>query len=508
MRIACILPHSNSIYRHKYCADYVHMSGLITIREFMKKKGHDSQIFDFIKEEGEDEEELTEALELYDPDIVCICGMFCIEDIYDFMWAPKNSLEHRICIAIGTGALDYAKCLESMPMLDYVIPVNPEEVLMDIINIELGAMTLCRLEGAAYKDVGGDICFAKRNFSSLDDIMAGVDVRHYISSEDPSMALVWSSRGCWYKSCIYCNVGAASTLCKGGSWICRDITEVVADLQILYELGIQRIHFLDAEFIGPGKLGRKRVNEFAELIRESEMKLEFYIDVRADCIDYETIKLLKDVGLHSVFVGVESVSSRELSTIKKGYGQEKVVKALDCIKKAGIGYRIGSLLAVPDSTLDDIDSKLEFYLEHKIYEALNITGVGSIFHELHLHLGTPIYKGFKSFIKDESIWEGEVPCYYMDGDVQVFIAQARIFQQFVLDRYVYSKDNWNNPDMVKRYHFSLRIIALSGLRKLISAQKEGMDSILLHEKIVDIFKKHDHTWTKMGGNILDELAYR
>ena len=38
-RVACILPYSESKYRHRYQKDFIHMSGLITICEYLKQKG-------------------------------------------------------------------------------------------------------------------------------------------------------------------------------------------------------------------------------------------------------------------------------------------------------------------------------------------------------------------------------------------------------------------------------------------------------------------------------------
>lgn len=406
-----------------------------------------------------------------------------------------NLFQRSIGIACGTGALGYEVCLKEICGIDYVIPVNPEFAIRDIIDVEEGKLDIVDLYGVAYRQ-GSQTVFRKRKADDFDELFDGTDVENYISFTDKSLAYLWASRGCWYRLCTFCNVGAASLLCAGNAWQKREVLKVIDDIKELYSRGINRFHFLDAEFIGPGQIGLERAREFANEVLSSGMSISFYADIRADCIEKTTMELLCKAGLRTVFIGVESASDHVLNTIKKGYKSDIIVKAVEVVKENDLKYRIGTLLAVPESTLEDIENTLDFYFDNNIYQALNIVGVGSIFHELHLHLGTPIYKSYQEYSGNNKIWQGEIDCYYTDEKVRTFINYARKMQNVVMVRYKASKEQKLDEQFRKKYLFSLRIVALTGLKRLIQEIRNGSD---LDEVIDDIFMKHDKFWTRQGG---------
>lgn len=497
-KIACILPMSQSKYRHRNSQDFIHMSGLILIREYLKKKKFDVRCFDFLRFEGNNSFELNQELDCYRPDVLCICGMFCIEDIVDFVNAHKALFQRGIGIACGTGALDYKVCLQKIDGINYVIPTNPEFVISDIIDVEEGKLDIVDLYGAAYQQ-DSQIFFRKRKTDDFNELFDGISVENYISFTDKSLAYLWSSRGCWYRLCTFCNVGAASSLCTGNAWQIREVPKVIDDIKELYGRGVAKFHFLDAEFIGPGQIGQERAREFANELILSGMNISFYVDIRADCIEKTTIDLLCKAGLKSIFIGVESVSDFVLDTIKKGYKSNIIARALEVIREKDLKYRIGTLLAIPESRLEDIEKTLDYYLENNIYQALNIVGVGSIFHELHLHLGTPIYRSYQEYIGNNGGWSGEIDCYYIDEKVRTFIAYAKIIHNMIIVRYKGSNERNLDNQFLKKYQLSLRIIAVTGLKRLIQGIQNKSD---LDEVIDNIFMKHDKFWAKQGGHFL------
>ena len=501
-KIACVLPMSKSEYRHKNSQDFIHMSGLIITQEMLRNMGYIVKTFDYLRYEDSNHAALDIQIEEFCPDVICICGMFCIEDIVDFVKEHSKSFIHSIGIALGTGALGYEHCLKRIKGIDYVVPVNPEFVIRDIISVEERRLPKEELLGAAYLETD-EVIFRKRKIDKLDDIFGNIDVRNYLSYTDTTMAYIWSSRGCWYRACTFCNVGTASSLCEGSAWQVRSIPLVIEDMRKLYDIGVRHFHFLDAEFIGPGQAGKDRAKEFANKVTESGMKISFYADIRVDCIDREVMELLYKSGLKSVFIGIESASNRVLDKIKKGYRLDSVKEAIDVIKGLGITYRIGTLLAIPESSLDDIEQSLEFFFENSLYSAMNIVGVGSVFHELHLHLGTPIYAAYQEYSGDKECWQGEIPCYYSDERVRVFIDCARRMHSRVLERYNLASKQDREEQFRKRYLFSLRIVALSGLRRIIQAIRNEADlDVVLNE----IFQKHDEYWFVQGGDFLNGIV--
>ena len=494
MRIACILAFSKSIYRHHNHRDFVHMTDLISICEYVKKFGYEAEIFDYLEYENTNKEIIDEKLKAFNPDMLCIWGMFCIEDITDYIHEHIDITQACICTCCGTGALNYKVCLKKIGFVDYVIPSNAEEVIIDIIKISENKMQKVNLLGAAYVDDKQEICFRKRRFQSLDPILEDMDYTKYISVEDKSFAYLWASRGCWYGICTYCNVGAASKLCDGSGWIPYDIHKVFEVIKKLYTIGVTKFHFLDSLFIGPGKNGRDRIKEFSNMVIQSNMIIEFYVDIRIDCIDEELLKLLMKAGLRSLFVGIESASNNILANIKKGYQIEKVTQIIKLLKETGIKFRIGTLLAEPNCTIDDIESTLKYFVDNKMFDNLNIIGVGSIFHKLHLHLGTPIYDQYLEYINDYDIWKGEVACFYKDKNVQRFIECAKSLELEIEKRN--NLISMKNIDAIflKRYLYSLRIIAIYNLLKIIQQIREKSSNDEIKDMLKDALNKHDIVW--------------
>ena len=484
-RVACILPYSESKYRHRYQKDFIHMSGLITICEYLKQKGIETQIFDYLEEEGSDTLVLDEKLLKFAPAYICIWGMFCVEDIENFVKTHRAILKFSQNIAMGTGALAYKKCLQTMPEISCVIVGNWEKNLEKIINSTNNAW-----EEVIFRKENGDIVVNKYSMDDLDDIFKYIDPAKFISKTDPQIAYLWGSRGCWYGQCTFCNVGAMAKLCVGSGWIERSNNAIVAEMKYLYLKGVRHFHFLDSEFIGPQTRGKVRALDFAKKIIESGMQISFYIDTRINCIDYETFSLLKRAGLNSVFIGMECACNKSLACIKKGYNKDTILPAIRIVQKLKIPFRLGILIAVPESDLFDIKENLKFLVDNNLYQGLRVVGVGSVFHELHLHLGTEIYEKYVEYTHDRKM-DGEVPCYYVNKEVRIFIDYARILQEYVKKRHIYALEKMVHKK--EQYLFSLRIISVNGLLQLIECLINGKKDHLL-KVINELFAYHDSYW--------------
>lgn len=158
----------------------------------------------------------------------------------------------------------------------------------------------------------------------------------------PLVAAIQASRGC-YAKCSFCFIRAKDAVHGDYGWIGRTPDEVVAEMSdIIEEYGVFDFAFVDPQLIGPGKTGKKWIKELAQKIQLlGESRIRFSIYARANDIDEENIRLLKDAGLYAVFIGVESFSQSMLNRLKKGMTVERNLKAIKLLMDNDIMLRMG-----------------------------------------------------------------------------------------------------------------------------------------------------------------------
>ncbi|MFA5146878.1 MAG: radical SAM protein [Candidatus Omnitrophota bacterium] len=163
---------------------------------------------------------------------------------------------------------------------------------------------------------------------------------------------VMSSRGCPYK-CIFC----ARML--GDSVRTRSPGNVISELKFLTEkFGAKKIYFYDETF----GFYRKWLTEFLDLMISSGLgrRLTWGITTRAQLIDTEILKSLKEAGCRKVDFGVESGDERILKIIRKGETKEDFLRAASLVKKAGIESHAYFILGHPHETRESAMNTIDF----------------------------------------------------------------------------------------------------------------------------------------------------
>lgn len=114
----------------------------------------------------------------------------------------------------------------------------------------------------------------------------------------------------------------------------RTIKNVVDEIEnAIKNYGIKEMHIMDDCFT----INKKRVFEFRDEIKKRGIKTTFVFSngIRADQVDEDILKVLKDLGVLSVAFGVESGNQMILDNIKKGLKLDTIRKAFKVSKKYG-----------------------------------------------------------------------------------------------------------------------------------------------------------------------------
>ena len=105
------------------------------------------------------------------------------------------------------------------------------------------------------------------------------------------------------------------------------------------ELGTYYFAFVDDDFIGSKQKGFQSRYEFARKIINKGIKINFRIATRINNIDNDLLTILKEAGLTSIDIGVESINKESLKLYNKGISKEVILNKIEIISKLGLKFR-------------------------------------------------------------------------------------------------------------------------------------------------------------------------
>jgi len=200
---------------------------------------------------------------------------------------------------------------------------------------------------------------------------------------------ICSSRGCFF-NCTFCSISSFYKNLCGTNWRARSAKNTVDEIDYLINSWkLKKIKFVDAEFIGGSKIGKRRAREIANEIISRGLDVKFMIDCRADNVDKKLFSHLKKAGLKKVYLGVESGTQRILNLYKKNVTVRQNKKAVFILRKLGITPIAGCIVFDPFANLNEIWKNYLFFRKIKCFDLYRFSR-GLIPFE-----GTPIFDQLK-----------------------------------------------------------------------------------------------------------------
>ena len=102
---------------------------------------------------------------------------------------------------------------------------------------------------------------------------------------------------------------------------------------------------------------RRHARQVAELI--APLGVSWVINARANC-DFETLKIMRDAGLHHVIVGYESGNDEILKNIKKGVTRQRAIQFTRDCQKLGITIHGAFIVGLPGESRETIRDTIEY----------------------------------------------------------------------------------------------------------------------------------------------------
>jgi len=165
------------------------------------------------------------------------------------------------------------------------------------------------------------------------------------------------SRGC-PGLCTYCqtkNIFGRRTRFRSPDKVLEDIRLLVNDYDI------KEIHFLDDVITA----NKRFVREFFTKLKNEPYKLYLQVanGLRADMVNQETLKLLRDAGLSNVGFGIETGSERVAKIIKKGISKDRVRQAVQLAKDTGLDTWGFFIIGLPGDDEKSVEETIKFAIE-------------------------------------------------------------------------------------------------------------------------------------------------
>ena len=200
-----------------------------------------------------------------------------------------------------------------------------------------------------------------------------------------------ATRGCPYSCFNYCTY----PLQQGRKVRARDVDEIIDEMLHWKKiLKTNKFVFRDPVF----SINRKFTEKLCNRIIERKVKVIFLIETHLKNLDDQLLDLLYDAGLRLVYVGVESVSEKVLSGIKrftiKNDEQYSVIKKC---RDRNIIVKSMFMIGSPEDDETTINETIEYasYLPNHLVQFSVFTP----------YPGTPMYKNFESRISSENYEE-------------------------------------------------------------------------------------------------------
>jgi len=334
--------------------------GILYISAYLKEHGIDNNIFDTT---FSSKNELKKYLVDERPDYIAIyVNLMTKINVLDIIKYIKStdSIKNAKIILGGPEVRYNATDLLELGA-DFVVIGEGEETTLELINrLEMkNRNDFKNINGIGFKDDNGKIIFnAERSLISDIDTLpfpnrSGIDVRKYQEAwknhHNLDAISVSTMRGCPY-TCRWC-----SRAVYGLTYRRRSPEKVVEELQkIKDEYNPDTIWFVDDVFT----ISHKWLSGFNEELKKNNLRIKYECITRADRMNEDVIKTMKESGCFRVWIGAESGSQRIIDAMDRRVKVEQVREMIQLAKKHGIETGTFIMLGYPGETEKDIEETI------------------------------------------------------------------------------------------------------------------------------------------------------
>jgi len=334
--------------------------GVMSIAGYLKSKGHESCLF---IEGGE--RDLIKAVRNYSPDLI---GFPCLTGSHQWALSMAERLKRDLStpnIFGGIHATFFPEIIK-YPQVDLVLRGEGEEALGEVLERMETDKPIEGIKGLSYKR-DGEIFLEEpapliSDLNKLPSPDRDLYYRYKMLADNPTKHFM-ASRGCPF-DCSFCYNSLEKKLYHTTKNLRFRKPEAVLD-EIAY---VKRKYPLKTVVFDDDILA-VNVESLSELLDgyKRRIGLPFICNVRADLIDREIVKVLKQGGCFRVCMGVES-GNEELryKVLNKKIKDQKIIESARLLKEAGIKLLTNNIMGLPGETLEDALKTVKLNIRIKV----------------------------------------------------------------------------------------------------------------------------------------------
>ena len=256
------------------------------------------------------------------------------------------------------------KLLTEFPAFDSVALGEGEELMCNLAEC---LDCLDRVPGLCYRRTGGPLA-TNPSLGNPDklDALPWPKRTTFHSYFDKPIASILTSRGCW-RECAFCSINAWYERGGGKKFRIRRVDNIVAEMADLYHRhGVRIFNFQDDNFFLPNPV--KAVERFTAvrdgLWSAGVRDIAIAVKARPDSITEDSIRILDQLGLFRVFLGVENASENGLRNLNRKNTLAQILQALRILNDFDVHVAFNLLMFEPDTVLQEILVNLRFIERH------------------------------------------------------------------------------------------------------------------------------------------------
>jgi anaerobic magnesium-protoporphyrin IX monomethyl ester cyclase len=391
MRILLIYPDIHTIQFYHF------QHGLAWISAVLKKAGHNVGLLYINAEPGETE--LVESVKKFKPDLV---GISSTTLQYQFTRRYAKAIRENLKLPLVLGGIHATIATEEVlneGLFDFLVRCEGEYPLLELAEALHAGKDFRAIKNLAWRENGENRINPVREPVDLDLLLPPdrelFDEDRLLAENDGQFTMM-ASRGCIF-ACSYCCNTVLTELAGGvKKWHrYRRVESVIDEIELAKQRrpDIKSIIFFDEVFTA----NRKWIREFCREYIKRGINIPYQVYLRVGTVDFDTLKLMRESGLYSILIGVESGDERvRREVLNRRMPDQKIIDIFKWSDQLGIITWSLNMIGVPGDTEESLRKTIE----------LNTRLVPS-----HLQLavyqpfpGTPLYE---RCVKEGLILEGE-----------------------------------------------------------------------------------------------------
>ncbi|MGF1672936.1 MAG: photosystem II high light acclimation radical SAM protein [Rivularia sp. (in: cyanobacteria)] len=247
--------------------------------------------------------------------------------------ALKYNQDVRVVIGGGAVSVYYEQLSSSLPKGSIVSVGEGEALLEKLLSGTDFRDERCYVVGETQPrqrlihEQPSPVEKAACNYDYIESIWS--EFSYYLQEEDFYIG-VQTKRGCPH-NCCYC----VYTVVEGKQVRINPAAEVVAEMRQLYDRGIRKFWFTDAQFIPARKFMDDAVELLEKIVDSGMTDINWAAYIRADNLTPKLCDLMVKTGMNYFEIGITSGSQELVRKMRMGYNLRTVLENCRDLKAAG-----------------------------------------------------------------------------------------------------------------------------------------------------------------------------